>query len=73
MNMCISTDGFLESLKASSIGELEDKMTDVVTNYNAEMHLMEMKELSCDYLSEHQFAQPMGIPLIVHLKLLLLI
>ena len=28
MNMCISTDGFLESLKASSIGELEDKMTD---------------------------------------------
>ena len=60
MNMCISTDGFLESLRASSVGELEEQIVGVVKGYNAEMHLMEMKELTCDYLSEHQFAQLIG-------------
>ncbi|MFN3020128.1 DUF3871 family protein [Chryseobacterium sp. TY3] len=60
MNMCISTDGFLADLKATSPQELYSKILDTISNYNAELHLMEMKELTQDYLSEHQFAQLIG-------------
>lgn len=59
-NMCISTDGFLEDLRVSTTDELYDKTFNLMSSYNAEMHLMEMKELSYDFLSEHQFAQLIG-------------
>lgn len=60
MNLCISTDGFLENLRVSNANELGLKALEVMQNYNAELHLMEMKELTHDYLSEHQFAQLIG-------------
>lgn len=60
MNLCISTDGFLENLRVSNANELGLKALEVMQNYNAEPHLMEMKELTQDYLSEHQFAQLIG-------------
>lgn len=60
MNMCISTDGFLENLRVSNANELGLKALEVMQNYNAKLHLMEMKELTQDYLSEHQFAQLIG-------------
>ena len=60
MNMCISTDGFKEDLRVSNANELQTKVLCVMQDYNAEMHLMEMKELTHDYLSEHQFAQLIG-------------
>lgn len=59
-NMCISTDGFLEDLRASTMEELQSKALMVMQNYNTELHLMEMKELTQEYLSEHQFAQLIG-------------
>lgn len=59
-NMCISTDGFLEDLRASTPEELQSKAFQVMRGYNAELHLMEMKEFTQDYLSEHQFAQLIG-------------
>lgn len=59
-NMCISTDGFLEDLRASTIEELQSKALEVMQNYNAELHLMEMKELTQEFLTEHQFAQLIG-------------
>ena len=59
-NMCVSTDGFLEDLRASTIEELESKALEVMQNYNAELHLMEMKELTQEFLTEHQFAQLIG-------------
>ena len=58
--MCISTDGFLEDLRASTPEELQSKAFQVMRGYNAELHLMEMKEFTQDYLSEHQFAQLIG-------------
>ena len=58
--MCVNTDGFKEDLRVSSSKELQSKVLDVMQNYNAELHLMEMKELTQDYLSEHQFAQLIG-------------
>ena len=60
MNMCINTDGFKEDLRVSNANELQTKVLCVMQDYNAEMHLMEMKELTYDYLSEHQFAQLIG-------------
>jgi len=59
-NMCVSTDGFLEDLRASTIEELQSKALEVMQNYDAELHLMEMKELTQEYLTEHQFAQLIG-------------
>ncbi len=60
MNMCISTDGFLEDMRVGSSQDLYTKALETMQNYNAELHLMEMKELSQDFLSEHQFAQLIG-------------
>ena len=60
LNMCINTDGFKEDLRVSSASELQHKVIEVIQNYNAELHLMEMKEFTQDYLSEHQFAQLIG-------------
>jgi|GEM_PF-187808 len=59
-NLCVSTDGFLDNLRVSSTQELQSKVLDTLQRYNAELHLMEMKELTQDYLSEHQFAQLIG-------------
>lgn len=60
LNMCINTDGFKEDLRVSSASELQHKVIEVMQNYNAELHIMEMKEFTQDYLSEHQFAQLIG-------------
>ena len=60
LNMCINTDGFKEDLRVSNASELQHKVIEVMQNYNAELHLMEMKEFTQDYLSEHQFAQLIG-------------
>lgn len=60
MNLCVSSDGFVEDLRASNALELQSKAVEIMKNYNAELHLMEMKELTQDYLSEHQFAQLIG-------------
>jgi len=59
-NLCISTDGYLEEMRVTGTQELYSKALKTMQNYNAENHLMEMKELTYDYLSEHQFAQLIG-------------
>lgn len=60
MNLCVNSDGFVEDLRVSNALELQKKSLEIMQNYNAELHLMEMKELTQDYLSEHQFAQLIG-------------
>lgn len=60
MNMCISTDGFVEDMRVGSSQDLYTKALETIQGYNAELHLMEMKELTQGYLSEHQFAQLVG-------------
>ncbi|WP_409516737.1 DUF3871 family protein [Epilithonimonas sp.] len=59
-NLCVSTDGFLSEIKVTSIQELYSKVLEIIKNYNTELHLMEMKELTQDFISEHQFAQLIG-------------
>ncbi|AZA81221.1 hypothetical protein C1637_01200 [Chryseobacterium lactis] len=60
MNLSVSTDGFLEDMRVSNARELYTKALETMQSYNAELHLMEMKELTYDSLSEHQFAQLIG-------------
>ena len=59
-NLCVSTDGFLENMRASNALELEQKAIEVMQNYNAEVHLETLRELPEYSLSEHEFAQLIG-------------
>lgn len=59
-NMCVWSDGFISDLRVSSVSEMERRITQTMQDYNAELHLMEMKELTYDSLSEFQFAQLIG-------------
>src|SRR5690606_27232072 len=59
-NLCISTDGFKSEIKASSTDELTAKILEVVSGYNAEKQMKQMKQLSNYSLTENQFAQLIG-------------
>ena len=54
LNLCISTDGFQESLKVMHVRDLEAKALEIMQNYQAETHLKTMQEFT------HQFAQLVG-------------
>lgn len=59
-NLCVSTDGFAEEMRVTSYVELQSKIMEVLQNYNAEKHLIQMKGLAEHSLTEHQFAQLLG-------------
>lgn len=59
-NLCVSTDGFAEEMRVTSYVELQSKIMEILQNYNAEKHLVQMKGLSEHSLKEHQFAQLLG-------------
>jgi Domain of unknown function, B. Theta Gene description (DUF3871) len=59
-NLCVWSDGFIDDLRVSSYQELQAKILSVIQNYNAEKHLLGMKDLSKHSLTEHQFAQLIG-------------
>lgn len=59
-NLCISTDGFKSEIKASSADELTAKILEVVSGYDAEKQIKQMKQLSNYSLTENQFAQLIG-------------
>jgi hypothetical protein len=59
-NLCISTDGFKEEIKATSSLELESKITEVLQAYNIDQHLKTMRDLADYTLTEKQFAQIIG-------------
>jgi hypothetical protein len=59
-NMCVSTDGLLDDLRADSYIGMRAKILEVLQAYQAEKHLNSMKQLSQETLTEHQFAQLIG-------------
>lgn len=59
-NLCVWSDGFVDDLKVSSYEELQSKLFQILSNYNAEKHLSEMKQFADYTLTEHQFAQLLG-------------
>ncbi|MFK7059516.1 DUF3871 family protein [Flavobacterium oreochromis] len=59
-NLCVWSDGFVDDMKVSSYQELQTKIIEVIQNYNAEKHLLGMKEFAKHSLTETQFAQLIG-------------
>jgi hypothetical protein len=60
INLCISTDGFLEDLRVMSVQELFNCVFQLLTRFDAERQLNQLKRLSEYALTEHQFAQLIG-------------
>ena len=59
-NLCISTDGFSNEVRISSINELQTDMTNLFSNYDRIKHLGMMERMSKFVLSEEQFAHLVG-------------
>lgn len=59
-NLCVSSDGFVEDLRVTSYQELQAKILEIIQSYQAENHLNQMKSLSQQFLTEHQFATLVG-------------
>jgi len=59
-NLCISSDGFSNTIRIASTAELEGKMIELFTGYNKEKHLGNMELMSNYYLTEKQFAHFVG-------------
>ena len=59
-NLCISTDGYKEELRAMSHMELLQQVISLFQLYNVTKHLQMMKTFPQHQLTEHQFAQLIG-------------
>ena len=59
-NLCISTDGYQNEIRAMSHIDLEAKMLQTLAEYKAQEHLNSMKNLLNNSLSERDFAQIIG-------------
>lgn len=59
-NLCISTDGYQNEIRAMSHLDLEAKMLQTLAEYKAQEHLNTMKNLLNNSLSERDFAQIIG-------------
>lgn len=68
-NLCISTDGFSNEVRISSINELQTDMVNLFSNYDRIKHLGMMERMSKFFLNEEQFAHLIGkIRLYQHLE-----
>lgn len=59
-NLCVSTDGFSNEVRISSINELQTDMTNLFSNYDRIKHLEMMERMSKFFLNEEQFAHLVG-------------
>jgi len=60
INLCISTDGFLDDLRVMSIQELFNRVFQLLTRFDTERQINHLSTLSEYTLTEHQFAQLVG-------------
>lgn len=59
-NLCVWTDGYMNDLKVTSLGQLKGCIKTLVNNYNSNYHLNMMHQLSEHSLTEKQFALLIG-------------
>jgi len=59
-NLCISTDGYKEEIRAMSHFELLGQIINLFQKYNVSKHLQMMNGFKQHQLTEHQFAQLIG-------------
>jgi hypothetical protein len=60
INLCISTDGFLDDLRVMSVQELFNRVFQLLTRFDSEKQINLLSTLSEYALTEHQFAQLVG-------------
>ena len=59
-NLCVWSDGCVADLRVKNNTQLLDGIFNLVSNYNAKLHLERLNELTHYNLSEYQFAQLVG-------------
>lgn len=59
-NLCIWSDGLMNDLKVSSVGQLMGCIRSLLENYNAVFHLNSLRKLNDYFLTEQQFAHIIG-------------
>lgn len=59
-NMCVSSDGSVAELRVSNVEELQEKIIDVIGNYEMQKHLKSLEALPDYKLTDKQFAQFIG-------------
>lgn len=59
-NMCISTDGLLNSVRVSSVDELGGKAKELIQSYEAEEHFNQLKSFADYKITEKQFTYLIG-------------
>jgi hypothetical protein len=59
-NLCISTDGLMDSVRVSSLEELGEKATNLIGSFDAQKQLLDMEQLIEHKLSEKQFSLLVG-------------
>jgi hypothetical protein len=60
INLCVSTDGFLDDLRVMTVPEIFNRVFQLLVRYDAEKQINNLKTLSEYALTEHQFAQLVG-------------
>jgi Domain of unknown function, B. Theta Gene description (DUF3871) len=60
LNLCISTDGYADSIRIATIKDLAFQVRTMFSSYNKKKHLGMMEKMSHFQLSEKQFAHLMG-------------
>jgi hypothetical protein len=60
INLCISTDGFLDDLRVMTVHEIFSRVFQILTRFDAEKQINHLKAMSEYSLTEHQFAQLIG-------------
>lgn len=60
LNLCISSDGYADSIKVSTILDLKNQIDGVLSSYDKNRHLGMMEKLSKYELNERQFAHLVG-------------
>lgn len=59
-NLCISTDGFSNQIRVTSITQLEQQIAELIENYDSKEHIKAMHNLARLFLTERQFAHFIG-------------
>jgi len=59
-NLCVSTDGFTNEVRITSIDELQKNMMELFSSYNRERHLGLLEKMNKFSLTENQFAHFIG-------------
>lgn len=65
-NLCISTDGFAHEIRVSNTQELQQKVLELLQQYNIKKHLQQMQDFGNYTLTEQQFAQLIGKARLYH-------